>query len=236
MHMSGTDTRGSVTTNRTHIAWDLSLLGQGRPFVPYPERLYNTRFPAAKMVSPEPDVRVSGTITVNGELWQVDQWHGMQGHHWGTRRPEVYAWAHCNLWSEPEDLVLEASTTRHRSKRFLGPQFSTICMRYQGRDYAFNGPLQVLSTRANIGVRRYGFSAKGPQGKLDAIVDAHVDDLVGLHYRNPNGTLTHCLNAALAHARVRFEPHDGHPVAVSSRAASLELGTPRQDHGVMMML
>lgn len=230
-------TEGRVSTNRSHVAWNLELRGTGRPFIPLPlQKMYEGPFPSSKTVTPAPDLRVFGEVVVNGTPWTLDGWRGMQGHNWGRGNAEQYAWTHCNQWNEPEDFVLEAVTARVRAGRFLTPMLSTVCVRHDGRDYAFNGPMQIIGTRAELGLRRYGFSVKSKLGELSGVVDAQVEDFVGLHYRNPVGAVTHCLNAKLANARIRFDPRDGHPVELSSSAAALEVGTLRSDHGVRMRL
>ncbi len=234
--ISPTQTAGQVTTNRNRIAWALELSSRGDAFRALPfERLYTARW-GWKAVTPGPNLRISGDVEVNGKRWKLDRWHGLLGHRWGEQRPEEFAWAHCNQWNEPEDLVFEASTAKTRTGRLSSPALTTICMRHAGRDYHFNGPLQMIGTRARIGMRRYGLKAESRMGKLDAVFDARPHDLAGVHHPNPDGSVTHGLHALLAHARIRFEPHDGHPIALSSRAAALQIGTSRSDHGVTMIL
>ena len=40
-----------------------------------------------------------------GREVRVDRAPGMQGHNWGTRHAELYAWAHCNQWDGDDELV-----------------------------------------------------------------------------------------------------------------------------------
>lgn len=230
-------TSGLISTNRSAIGWELSLRSAGQPFVLLPsEKMYEGRLPSTKTVTPRPDLRVDGTLTVNGASWEIAGWHGMQGHSWGTEHAEQYAFTHCNQWNEPAELVIEAVTARVRMGRFLTPMLSAVCVRHGGRDYNFTGPLSIVGARAQLGLRRYGFSVASRLGKVDAVIDATVENFVGLHYANPSGEMTYSLNAKLAHARVRFEPTGSHPVSLSSNAAALEIGTRRRDHGVRMIL
>jgi hypothetical protein len=67
-------------------------------------------------------------------------------------------------------------------------------------------------------------------------VAAETDDLVGLHYPNPRGPDTHCLNTKLARARLELQLPGRAPFVASSRAAALEIGTLRRDHGIRMVL
>ncbi len=224
-------------TRHGPLRWELSLDGAAAPLELLPSpKLYDASFPSSKTVTPFPDLAISGTFCVGDNTWELDRWSGMQGHNWGVGHAEHYAWTHCNQWNEPDALVLEAVTARVRIAGQLLPPLTSVCIRHAGEDHAFNGPLSLLTTRAQLGLRRYGFSAANRGGRVDAVIDASVEDFVGLHYENPTGAMTHCLNAKLARARVRFEPRGGVPITLSTSAAALEVGTLRSDHGVRMIL
>jgi hypothetical protein len=66
---------------------------------------------------------------------------------------------------------------------------------------------------------------------------AETEDMAGLHYENPDGTMTYCLNSKLASARLALARPGklGLPLVVSSRAAALEIGTRDRAHGVRMI-
>jgi hypothetical protein len=59
--------------------------------------------------------------------------------------------------------------------------------------------------------------------------------MAGLHYANPDGAMTYCLNSKLARARIQFEARGRPPLFLSSRAAALEIGTRDAEHGVRML-
>jgi hypothetical protein len=228
-------THGAIRTGEQRIAWDLRFSGDDRPMVPYPYGwMYTGPLPSQKQVSPYPDVRFDGQVTIGDEQWVLEQWSGMQGHNWGRRHSELYAWLHCNQWEQDADLVLEAMSGRVRVGPVLMPVLSTICVRHRGVDYAFNGPRQLAGTRADIGLRRYTFSTEGKHGRIEGLFEAKVDEFVGLHYANPQGKMTHCLNSKLASGRIRFEAAGRPPLELTTKAAALEVGTLRADHGVKM--
>lgn len=235
-HLVAGETHGLITSGAHRIEWQLSFPTDGvRPLVVFPHpRLYTGPFPTTKQISPYPDVRMSGQLTVDGSPWKVDQWHGYQGHNWGTQHVELYAWCHCNQWQQEEELVLEAASGRVRAGPLLLPVMSVVNVRHRGVDYPFNGLRQLVATRADIGLRRYTFSGTSRAGRIEALFEAPVEDFVGLWYRNPRGPTTHCLNSKLASGRIRFEPADGPPIELTTRAAALEVGTIRADHGVKM--
>jgi hypothetical protein len=72
--------------------------------------------------------------------------------------------------------------------------------------------------------------------RVVAELSAETDDLVGLHYANPKGSPTYCLNSKLARARVELSMPGGEKIVASSRAAALEIGTRDARHGVRMYL
>ncbi|MBW2523905.1 MAG: hypothetical protein JRI23_07015 [Deltaproteobacteria bacterium] len=236
MMLSPGAARGTISTGDHQIEWDLTFPTETRPLVTLPfQRLYTSPLPRTKQVSPYPDVRMSGTVRVDDTEWNAAGWYGMQGHSWGAHQVELQAWCHCNHWQEEEDLVLEASSARVRAGPVLLPAVSLVNVRFRGADYPFNALLEWVRTRADVGLRRFTFSAQCRRGRIQALVEAPVEDFVGLRYRNPSGPTTHCLNSKLATGRLRFEPHGQPPVELTTRAAALEVSTLRADHGVKMV-
>jgi hypothetical protein len=72
--------------------------------------------------------------------------------------------------------------------------------------------------------------------RVSCEVAAETDDMVGLHYLNPNGTMTYCLNSKLARGRLELGLPSGEKITATSRAVALEIGTLESDHGVTMYL
>ena len=228
-------TSGVITTGDDRIEWQLSFAGDDRPMVAFPHaRMYTGPLPKTKQVTPYPDVRMDGWVQVRDERWAIESWAGMQGHNWGSRHTELYAWCHCNHWEQDTELTLEAMSGRVRVGPVLLPMLSVVGVRYRGQDFPFNSLRQTVTTRADVGMRRYAFSAQGKSGHIEGLLEAEVDDFVGLYYRNPQGPTTHCLNSKLATGRIRFEPRGQAPIELATRAAALEVGTLRADHGVKM--
>src|SRR4051812_40195678 len=85
--------RGVLTVPADEVAWDLSYIDRAGAFrhLPY-DFLYRTRLPRTKLLSPHPDARFSGSVTVNGETFELDEWPGMIGHNWGAEHAERWIW------------------------------------------------------------------------------------------------------------------------------------------------
>jgi hypothetical protein len=240
------ETHGAIESGGRSVAWDLSLTSDGMPLVHFPRAwMYEGKFPSTKIVSPYPDLRASGSITVNGERWDVGGWPGLLGHNWAPRHTPLYAWGHCNLWEhdgpegegeskrEPE-LVFEGSSAKVKLGPVLSPLTTLLCLRWRGVRYDLNGALDLVTNRGEITPRRWRFQGENRHVALRGEMWATSDDFVGLFYENPDGPPTHCLNSKLAHARLEIEVRGRAPFVVRSRAAALEIGTLDPTHGVKM--
>jgi hypothetical protein len=230
--------RGSIRAGDRRIDYDLAFFSDAMPLVHFPARwMYEGSFPASKLVSPIPDMRVRGVFSVGDDRWEVDAWPGLYGHNWGSGHAHLYGWGHCNAWddAEPSDaLVLEGVSARVRMGPALSPMTTLLCLSYGGVRHNFNAPSALLRNRGEITPRRWRFAAKSPLARIQGELWASTEDYVGLYYANPDGRVTHCLNTKLAHARLEVAL-PGRPARVfTSRAAALEIGTHDASHGVRM--
>ena len=236
------ETHGAIDAGGRKVAWDLSLASDGLPFVPYPHAwMYEGKLPSTKTVSPFPDLRATGWVTVNGERWDLDRWPGILGHNWGTRHAPLYAWGHCNVWKDEEgrplnELVFEGMSGSIKAGPVLSPLLTVLCLRWRGVNYYLNAALDLVTNTAEITPRRWRFEGRDRYITLRGEMWATSDDFVGLYYENPTGPPTHCLNSKLADARLEMEVMGRAPLVATSRAAALEIGTTDPTHGVRMYL
>ncbi len=227
---------GEVASGDQRIAFDLRFATAGPPLVFFPsERLSETRLPSSKTVTPHPDVRFTGSYAVNGAKVDVDGWRGMQGHNWGARHAELYAWGHCNEWEGADDLVLEGVTARVRVGPVLAPAATILCVRHRGVAYDFNAPLVLVRARGSIALRRWTFAAKSAHAAVSGELWADTPDFAGLRYDNPDGAITYCLNSKIARGRVRLSIRGRPDVDAMTKSAALEVGTRDAAHGVAML-
>ena len=234
------ETRGVIETGGRKVEWDMSLASDGMPIVHFPHPwMYEGKFPSTKIVSPFPDLRATGSLTVNGERWDIDRWPGLLGHNWGPRHTPLYAWGHCNVWThedgrELNDLVFEGTSASIKAGPVLSPLVTLLCLRWRGVRYNLNSTLDLLTNHGELTPRRWGFHGEDRHVSLQGELWASTDDFVGLFYENPAGPPTHCLNSKLAQARLEIEVRGRAPFVAVSRAAALEIGTTDPTHGVRM--
>jgi hypothetical protein len=229
--------RGAVAGAGHEIAFDLEASGRTDPLVPFFHPLmYELPFPRTKLVTPNPVLYFNGRYSVDGEEVEVSQWCGMQGHNWGGEHAPSYAWCQCNEWREAGDLVLEAFTARVRLGSRLSPPLTIICIRYRGELHLFNGPIDMLLNRAAIGPLRYRFECSNPQLRVKGELGAEPGHFAGLYYRNPDGSVIHCLNSKITEATVELRARGERAAVLTSGRAALEVGTRDATHGVRMYI
>jgi len=230
--------RGAVVTGDRRIGWDLSWRDESAPLVHFPRAwMYEARIPSSKLVTLAPDARFSGRLDVNGDVWTLAGWPGMVGHNWGRSHAPRYAWGHCNAWEgrgEDTELVFEGLSAQVPVGPTLSPTTTLLCVRHRGVRYDLNGALDLVRSRGEISPRRWRFRGRNSLASVEGELWGETDDFVGLHYPNPGGPMTYCLNTKLAHFELRFRPRDRGEILLRSRAAALEIGTRNPDHGVRM--
>ena len=234
--------RGSLATGGRRIDWDLAVGPERSSAIQHLPRasLYEGRFPANKLVTPLADSRISGVIEVArgdgsaGGPWRVDAWPAMIGHNWGPAHARLYAWVHCNTWDDAEDLTFEAVSARVRIGPVLSPMATGVFVRWKGRAWDLNARELFGKNRGLISMRRWEVTAEGRGLALSADFSAETDDFVGLHYPNPSGAMTYCLNTKLARTRLELRLPGAAPFVATSRAGALEIGTRDREHGVRM--
>lgn len=241
--LSSSQARGALASGRGSLAWDVAIGPPlSAPIVHFASRvMYRDGVPPfSKLVTPLSDARATGTLRVDRgggdvDLWDIDGWPMMTGHNWGKGNAELYAWTHCNTWDVP-GLVFEAMSARVRIGPLLSPMATYAFVRYRGKSWDLSGARALTKNRGSISLRRWEMT--GEQGGLEVSCDvaAENDDIVGLHYLNPTGPITNCLNTKLARARLELRLPDGETITSRSRAAALEIGTIEPGHGIRMYL
>jgi hypothetical protein len=227
---------GTVRQAGKEIAWELTPSGGGQPLLLLPEKLYQRSLPAAKSVVPRPNVRLDGELTVNGRVFEIENWIGSQNHNWGRRHTDHYAFGQVCGFDDAPDAFLECASVRLKFGPLWTPRLTTVVLRVDGSEYAMTGIRQSLSAQAEFSYFDWKFESSTASVAVTAHITAPRYRFAGLTYRNPSGGQKTCLNSKLATCRVKLAIA-GQPerTLTSEHRAAFEILTDDDSHRVPIL-
>lgn len=230
--------QGRAESGGHRLHWDLRFEGSdARGYRPFPlDGMYRWRFPKTKSLTPFPDVSMQGEMGVNGETWAIEGWRGMQGHNWGRSHAHAYAWAHCNQFEGQDGVWFEGASARIEVAGRITPFLSFGALHIGETTYRFDGLRAITKSSVKVSETTYRATLRKGRTELRVDIAANAPDMAGLHYENPVGDMTYCLNSKLAEGRVRLMEDDHCLFDGQSPAFALEIGTKARDHGIAMVI
>lgn len=235
--LEGGRVQGAVESGGHSLRFDLRHGATSQPFRPFPYNwMYTAGFPRYKILTPYPQERFSGTLSVDGQDWTVQGWPGMQGHNWGRANSERYAWAQCSSFPDAPESWFEGFSAKLRLGSVTTPFLTIAALWHEGRLWS---PFSLGSFLAPVEVdyTRWRFRAPGRGFVLSGEVAAAVDRMVGLVYENPTGEASNCLNSKLSRCVFRLERPGLKAVELESeQSAALEVLVRERTHPVAMIL
>jgi tocopherol cyclase-like protein len=191
---------GSLERDGQRYAWDLSW----NPRLPAYGHVHPV-LRAAKLAKtilflPHPDVEVNGWIEMNGRRIEVQGARGGQAHLWGAKHATRWAWMHCSDFNGSgggDSFVDGVSVFVPRFGRELGPN-TPVVARVRGQDVLSISPLAVQRNPSEFSLESWRFEARTSRRKLEGVVSARRQDLVGVTYHDPDGQLAYCYNTEVA--------------------------------------
>jgi hypothetical protein len=234
-YFDGRRAHGLLASGGTRVAWDITLAPRLPALRPLPYAwMYESPVPETKLTSPVPDATAAGWFEIDGDRVDVTGWRGMQGHNWGTRHTHRYAWCQATGFDGAEDVVFEGLSGRLRRAGRELPWLTLAFLWVDDRWVRFDTPVALTCARAEAEVMRWRFETRAAGFVLRGEASAAREDTAGLHYANPQGPVTYCLNSKLAHLALTLEGPGGARAFATAHAA-LELGWPSADHGIAML-
>lgn len=225
--------RGSAEAKGSRIDWDLSYSGGQEPVFDLPLAMYSTPLPKAKALVGVPMTTYKGTLQVDGETIEIDNWLGSQNHNWGSKHTDHYAWGQVAGFDNAPESFLELATARLKIGPFWTPFFTPLILRHKGREYECKN---LIKSAGKASFDYFSWNFRGEHA--DAVIEGRIlgkrEDFVGLNYYNPPGTNKYCLNSKIAACEVTFTPKDGgapEKLETQNRAA-FEILTDENDHGI----
>jgi hypothetical protein len=173
---------------------------------------------------PQPAMRVSGALEVDGRPTDLDRAPGAQGHLWARERWLTYTWARCNAFAEDPSASVDLTAVRLPG----GVQVPLYTFRSAGEVHRFQDPPWVIFSRSSPAAPTWHFSAAGARVAIDGVVRGRPSSSVLVSYQDSRGEEHACSNTELAEMELRvrlrafpgarWRPH----ATLTSGAACLE--------------
>jgi len=205
--ISHTGLRGSIGDPKTDgISWDLKIAPAETTFRHLPaEIMYRAPLPKTKVVSPNLSCRMTGSITAKNQVFNFDHVPGHQSHIWGTKHANRWAWANCNIFQNAQNAVLEALSARVRVKNTVLPSVTVLLVRYDNKELTFNTFKDLSSPlQTNFDVHKWILEAEDSNHIVKVFITSNPADMVGVHYKDPDGEAKYCHNTNVADVRVHI--------------------------------
>jgi hypothetical protein len=193
---------GAIAGAGHEARWSLTWLPADRTYRQLPDVIYRTRFGDTKVLTPNLDVPIRGTIDIDGRHLVLDGEPGGQTHLWGRKHAHAWAWGHCNAFEGHRGAALEALTVRLKRRGVVTPPLTVLGLRLDGEELAWNQFHHTPFTRGHFGTGSYRFSAIAPDARLEGEYTCRPEDLVLTEYTDPDGEPSYCANTEVADLRV----------------------------------
>jgi hypothetical protein len=226
---------GAAAAGRA-ASWEIALAGGEPPLAHLGGRwLYRATLPRTKLCSPQPAVRASGVVTVDGRRVELDGWPGMVGHNWGTQHAERWVWLHGAVAGPKGDGWLDVAVARMRLGGRLTPWLASGALSLGGVRHALGGPGRWRATRMAERPDGCEFVLPGRHLTVRGTVRADRKDLVGWVYADPAGGSHDTVNCSIASMSLTVLRRGRAPLPLEcAGGAAYELGMREHDHGISL--
>jgi hypothetical protein len=224
---------GEIAGGGLTASWRLTFDDAADPFrhLPY-EFLYRTGLPKTKLLSPDPDARFAGTVTVDGVELELDGWPGMVGHNWGAEHAERWIWIEANEFREA-DGWFDAALGRIKVGPLTTPWIGNAMLSLDGEQHRLGGLDRVRSTKVDEEPTSCEFELGGKDIKVRGRVGSERHNFVAWVYADPAGPEHNTLNCSISDLELTVERKGREPRRLECvGAAAYEIGMRETDHGV----
>ena len=236
-HLQPGALQGQLRRDSEQLSWDLHYDDGESPLLFLPESFYLRPLPKAKSLVSRPHIRLSGTLTLNGETIVLDQWPGSENHNWGSQHTDRYAWGQVVGFDNAPDAFLECATAQVKVGPLYSPQLSIAALRLDGETLLFNSLSRALRANADYRPFQWALQTGNGDARLSINMTTVADRVAALTYYNPPGGNKICLNSKLASVTVSLSRR-GQPERMlhSAHGGAFEILTDRLPAGMALQI
>ena len=230
--LTSSSAKGHLAGDGHEATWDLRWTPAESVHQHLPSTVYKASFADTLVQSPNLNVAARGTITVDGQSYELDGDPLGQTHLWGRKHAYSWAWSHCNAFDGDRGAALETLSVRLRRGPVVLPKLTLLSLYLDGNDppaLHFRDFWKLPLSRSDYGTGRYHLHAADAQWKIEAELTCRAEDMVMAEYVDPDGEPAYCHNTECADARVtvwRRSPFVGrfrqHRTLTSQKGAHFE--------------
>lgn len=221
------------------LEWDLQYRCTEKPLFFLPLAFYPLPFPKAKSLVPQPFSLFNGSIKVDGNPVEIDDWVGSQNHNWGEKHTDYYAWGQVAGFDNSPDTFLELITAQLKLGPINTPFMTILVLRHRGKEYRLNAVRHWLSGKAKFKYFKWKFECENHEVRIKGSIYAPAEAFVGLRYHNPPGGDKCCLNSKIAACEITIEEKTKlgikENVHTENRCAFEILTDDKTSHGVEIL-
>jgi hypothetical protein len=237
--LTGDGARGGFAGGGHDVRWDLRWRPAARVHRHLPDVMYaRGGIGESTVVSPNLDVALDGTLTIDGETVQLAGAPGGQTHIWGKKHAFHWAWGHCNAFVDRPGAALEALTVRLRRRGITLPPLTIFSLYLDGEVIALNQFRHTLFARARMSTGLYAFSGRNRDVRVEAEFRCRPDDMMVAPYVDPDGEPSYCANTEVGDLRVTVFRRSGVRFVeaerlLAPRSGHFEIGARERDPAVV---
>lgn len=189
---------GALEGDGRSVRWDLDFEAGGPTYRMLPDVLYRGGLAPSKPYVPNPDTRFTGTIEIDGDRIALESVPGQQGHVYGSRHAERWAWAQCNDFPSEPGTVLVALVAQGRRGPLLTPHTTFIGVRRNDGWIRF----RKVSRRRDWGLGVWRIDTNAGRYRLSGAVRVAPERMIRADYEDPDGTARYCHNSEVSSCRL----------------------------------
>lgn len=190
-----------VWTPKEDLTCSLTWEDPGKPLRLMPRWMYCLPVPT-KYESPHWNGRVSGELVVDDIRWNLTHWPAQQGHLWGWRISNAWAWAHGNCFVEDHTASFEILTSGGRT---------VLALQSQQFNFLANTLATWRCTHHDLTPTHWNWTFHHNDLAIAGQFRLGYAEMVHIDYPTPQGGTRHCANTKVG-AGVIEVTRNGQPV------------------------
>lgn len=185
--------KGCIQANQ-QIRWDLGFEPDEKFTYHYAPAWLESRL-SSRALSPNVNIKFSGKIFINDQQYIVDGAPGVQGHYYGKKYADSWAWAHCNFFAHDDDSVFEIIDVKVGK---MLPGFKSAFVQYRGKKWVFHDLKSMFFAKSHYQQDAWIFCCTKGDTTFEIKITADPGRFVDVEYRDVDQSSLICHNTKQA--------------------------------------